>query len=41
MNEPQAGTQGIEVRGRRRFLGGIIAAIQAAIGGTLGERWAS
>ena len=36
MNESQAGIQGGEVRSRRRFLGGIIAAIQALIGGTLG-----
>ena len=36
MNESESGTQALDARGRRRFLGGIIAAIQAAIGGTLG-----
>ena len=36
MNESEPGTHVTEARGRRRFLGGIIAAIQAAIGGTLG-----
>ena len=36
MNESESVTHAIDARGRRRFLGGIIAAIQAAIGGTLG-----
>src|ERR1051325_9861708 len=36
MNESESGTQTLDARGRRRFLGGIIAAIQAAIGGTPG-----
>jgi Rieske Fe-S protein len=36
MSGSQPVTETIDVRGRRRFLGGIIAAIQAAIGGTLG-----
>lgn len=36
MNEFESGSQISEARGRRRFLGAIIAAIQAVIGGTLG-----
>jgi Rieske Fe-S protein len=36
MNESESVPQAHDARGRRRFLGGIIAAIQAAIGGTLG-----
>lgn len=36
MNESESVPQALDARGRRRFLGGIIAAIQAAIGGTLG-----
>jgi hypothetical protein len=36
MNESESVTQAHDARGRRRFLGGIIAAIQAAIGGTSG-----
>jgi rhodanese-related sulfurtransferase len=36
MNESESSTQVVDARNRRRFLGGIIAAIQAAIGGTLG-----
>jgi Rieske Fe-S protein len=36
MNESESVPHVPDARGRRRFLGGIIAAIQAAIGGTLG-----
>jgi len=32
MNESESVPQALDARGRRRFLGGIIAAIQAAIG---------
>jgi len=36
MDESEKGAPDADTKGRRRFLGGIIAAIQAAIGGTLG-----
>jgi quinol---cytochrome c reductase iron-sulfur subunit, bacillus type len=36
MSDSASGAPAADTKGRRRFLGGIIAAIQAAIGGTLG-----
>lgn len=36
MNQVEPSTPAVETPGRRRFLGGVIAAVQAFIGGTLG-----